>query len=255
MAAQAISQGANVNVRLGENGETPLHLAAEKGDTRMIDFLVSHGADMNARTNPNIAPIFYAELTGSAINNGSWTPLHIAAIEGKKEAVDLLLKKGADINAKSNLGWTPLNLAMALGKTEVVKSLIAYLPWDGKSPPVQPAGGYIEIDSAGVPYVHAVWTNVSNKIIDAYKVKILCFDRYGKPVRHYLNRTNVLQGQAQRLIYPTLKSPEEIYWYMHGFDLLTVADVTVTSVHFTDGTEWKPLKGVTPPSQRVTLNE
>lgn len=38
------------------------------------------------------------------------TPLHMAVISGKKDIGELLLAKGADINAKNDFGFTPLHL-------------------------------------------------------------------------------------------------------------------------------------------------
>jgi len=40
-----------------------------------------------------------------------WTPLHYAAIKGQKEVVELLIAKGADINSKNQSGETPLHEA------------------------------------------------------------------------------------------------------------------------------------------------
>ena len=39
------------------------------------------------------------------------TPLHFAAREGHKKIVELLIDKGADMNAKANDGTTPLDMA------------------------------------------------------------------------------------------------------------------------------------------------
>ena len=39
------------------------------------------------------------------------TPLHHAAGYGRKEIVELLIAKGADVNAKGKYGITPLDLA------------------------------------------------------------------------------------------------------------------------------------------------
>jgi len=40
-----------------------------------------------------------------------WTPLHMAAMSGRKEIAELLIAKGADVNAENNLHKTPLDLA------------------------------------------------------------------------------------------------------------------------------------------------
>jgi ankyrin repeat protein/erythromycin esterase-like protein len=52
-------------------------------------------------------------------------PLHYAAEKGYKEIVELLIVKGADINAKNADGDTPLNVAVRFGHEDVVKFLIA----------------------------------------------------------------------------------------------------------------------------------
>ena len=47
-----------------------------------------------------------------------------AAWMGKAEAVKLLIKEGADINATDGLGWTPLHEAAWMGRAEVARLLI-----------------------------------------------------------------------------------------------------------------------------------
>jgi ankyrin repeat protein len=46
-------------------------------------------------------------------NEFGWTPLHYAALKGQKEIAELLIAKGADVNAVGDLGRTPLDLAYA----------------------------------------------------------------------------------------------------------------------------------------------
>jgi ankyrin repeat protein len=43
--------------------------------------------------------------------------LHYAAFNGHKEIAELLIAKGADLNAKNNYGNTPLDLAINLDRT------------------------------------------------------------------------------------------------------------------------------------------
>ncbi|PNW86997.1 hypothetical protein CHLRE_02g104600v5 [Chlamydomonas reinhardtii] len=64
----------------------------------------------------------------SAVNDcagGTYTPLHYAARAGKLEAVALLLKNGADVNAQTRgMGATALHRAAAQGHTAVVDTLL-----------------------------------------------------------------------------------------------------------------------------------
>ena len=48
--------------------------------------------------------------------------LHHAASQGHKEIVELLIAKGADVNAKGS-GTTPLDLAIINGETEIADLL------------------------------------------------------------------------------------------------------------------------------------
>ena len=61
----------------------------------------------------------------NAIETGRIRPLHVAATEGHKVIVNLLVNAGADVNAANQWGVTPIFLAAASGHKEVVALLIA----------------------------------------------------------------------------------------------------------------------------------
>jgi len=56
-----------------------------------------------------------------AVNERGYTPLHIAAWEGRVEIALFLLDKGADLEAKNPTGFTPLFLAVLGKRPEVVR--------------------------------------------------------------------------------------------------------------------------------------
>ena len=64
-------------------GWSPLQMAANKGDTVIVKFLLSKGADINY-----MHPI------------ANHTAFHLAALNGQEEMVKFLAKNGADINIK-----------------------------------------------------------------------------------------------------------------------------------------------------------
>lgn len=92
----------NVEAR-NENDESPLMLAAIKGQRDMVQKLVARDAD---------------------INKPGWTPLHYAASSGQVEIMKLLLDKYAFIDAQSPNGTTPLMMAAMYGSTASVKLLL-----------------------------------------------------------------------------------------------------------------------------------
>ncbi len=92
--------------RLGPGSPSLLFLAAANGQTDVIKFLVTKGADVNV------------------INNG-WSALHMAILLGYIDVVVTLLELGADVNIKpSNL--TPVQLAAALNHGPLITLLAAH---------------------------------------------------------------------------------------------------------------------------------
>jgi tetratricopeptide (TPR) repeat protein len=77
-----------------------IHDAVKAGDLAKVKALI--------KDNPKLV---------SSRDDFSKTPLHIAAQEGHKDVVELLLAKGAEVNAVDFFGFTPLYLAQATLKS------------------------------------------------------------------------------------------------------------------------------------------
>ena len=92
----------DVNVLSGQ-GESPLMLAALKGQLALAETLIKKGAD---------------------VNKTGWTPLHYAATGAHLPLIRLLLENYAYIDAESPNGSTPLMMASMYGNPEAVKLLI-----------------------------------------------------------------------------------------------------------------------------------
>ncbi|MEO0572789.1 MAG: ankyrin repeat domain-containing protein [Bacteroidota bacterium] len=106
-----ITQGADVNASLDKTNETPLHNALVKAGRPYylytVKVLVGNGADVNARTKPDL------ETGGFMrdVRTKGETPLHRAAAYADEATIKFLLDNGADKKAKDVHGNSPLSWA------------------------------------------------------------------------------------------------------------------------------------------------
>ncbi len=102
-----ISKGANVDAKGGIGG-TPLYYAASHNYEDIVDLLLAKGANVNAK------------------NEGGYILLNYAIWDHSKDAVKLLISKGANVSAKDGEGYTPLVYAIWEGDKDMVKLLISF---------------------------------------------------------------------------------------------------------------------------------
>lgn len=110
--------------------ESPLMLAALKGEALLCQRLIQKGAEVNK---PGWAPLHYAATNGhlevmnlllehhayiDAASPNNTTPLMMAAHYGTPEAVKLLLEAGADPMLKNDLGLTAIDVANRGGRVD-----------------------------------------------------------------------------------------------------------------------------------------
>jgi ankyrin repeat protein len=67
---------------------------------------------------------YYPDRISSRDDEGK-TPLHVAVEWNQKDVAELLLAKGADVNAKGKDDWTPLDAAVGHARKDIVKLLLA----------------------------------------------------------------------------------------------------------------------------------
>lgn len=72
------------------------------------------------------------------------TPLHLAALVDNQEVVKLLIERGADVNARNNRGWTPLHIAAYWNRKDIAKLLLE----NGANPTVGDSSGKTPKDAA-----------------------------------------------------------------------------------------------------------
>ena len=116
-----------------------LYTAITAGDLERVRALVGAGADVEERfSNLKFIPLHHAAIKGTfaqylvdyraqnkkATDHDGGTPMHLAAYQGHKEIVQVLMQHGANKNAVTTKGWTPLICATVNGRVAVVEYLL-----------------------------------------------------------------------------------------------------------------------------------
>lgn len=102
------SPGTPACLKRNHKGETPLHLAAIKGDVEAVNELLEQGADPNLK------------------DNAGWTPLHEACNLGHLAVVKVLVTRGALLNTPGYENDSPLHDAVRNGHADIVKLLLQH---------------------------------------------------------------------------------------------------------------------------------
>lgn len=137
MRALLGSPSLDVN-QLNGNGESPLMLAALRGEKTWVQRLLERGAKV--------------QIAG-------WSPIHYAATGPNAEIVALLLERGAQVDATSPNGSTPLMLAARYGTEASVDLLLA----KGASPTLKNERGLSAADFARLAGREALAARLSGR--------------------------------------------------------------------------------------------
>lgn len=132
-----VKQGFDPNSR-NPAGQTALHLALRDQSPRVIRALMESPAlDVNAINASGESPLMMAALRGdldrvgqllargAKVHQDGWSPLHYAATGPEPKVVALLLDRGAPIDAFSPNRTTPLMMAAGYGAEASVDLLLA----------------------------------------------------------------------------------------------------------------------------------
>lgn len=117
---------------------TGMMIAAWEGNIPMMALFLAHGADVNATNALQEQAIMHAAWRGHAgavrwllargaeINRAglAWSALHYAVFAGRRDVAELLVRHGADVNARSTNGSSPLMMAAREGHAELAELLL-----------------------------------------------------------------------------------------------------------------------------------
>jgi ankyrin repeat protein len=134
MVQLLLARGANVNA-INNSGSTALMKAASNGDADMVQLLLARGADVNATDNDGQTALMKACVSSQVSRNprkkskGKKKRKRSSQVypEGpdRVDIVQLLLARGADVNATDNYGQTALMVASMNGEADIAQLLIA----------------------------------------------------------------------------------------------------------------------------------
>ena len=159
IAKHLITAGADINAK-DATGTTPLEKAIARENVSAIETLMLLGANADCRNKDGLSPLLYLILkeknpkfenkdpvyamayennlnivaqilikAGANVNakdNYNTTPLHLAVVKGYPGLAIALIEAGADVNAKDNSGFTPLYLAFSKDFKPMINILVKY---------------------------------------------------------------------------------------------------------------------------------
>ena len=145
-----VQRGADVNAA-DDDGWVALTSAVESGRSRLVQFLIESGANVNHL------------CACSGWLSGGYTPLAMALQKDRAEIAELLLKAGADVNLPTRDGATPLMIAAKSGNHAMVVTLLA----KGADPNARDQKGNIAL-LEGVDWIETVRALLaSGAVVDA----------------------------------------------------------------------------------------
>ena len=134
-------QVSNIDIELANReGWRAIHICSKKDQVEILDLLIKRGADVNVQKKDLFSPLMLAAFNDNQqvakrllqvptikvalANKEGWQAIHFSARRGNLEVTNLLLAKGANVNAKMNDGCTPLILASMNNNLKLTSRLL-----------------------------------------------------------------------------------------------------------------------------------
>ena len=99
-----LNYGAKINI-CDTNGDTPVHIAANSGNSIALEIMLRNGGDVGAKDYQGRTPLHLAAF-GAGVGSGDDT--------AHAHTIRILINHGADVNARDNNGKSPIDLCKDL---------------------------------------------------------------------------------------------------------------------------------------------
>ncbi|PWY57469.1 hypothetical protein DGG96_01775 [Legionella qingyii] len=121
-------------------GNTPLMVAAGRGNLKIIEYLLENGVDLHLKNNQGEAAIIFAAENGhlnalkfleekgadlTIVNDNGENALLVAARQGHVACVSYLLERGLSVDLQNNQGKSAFQLALEASQLEIADLLVA----------------------------------------------------------------------------------------------------------------------------------
>ncbi|XP_058793596.1 serine/threonine-protein phosphatase 6 regulatory ankyrin repeat subunit B-like [Phymastichus coffea] len=151
------------------SGYTPLHFAIKNKQQKIIELLLSHGADMTIRNTAGDSPFHFAfsffhsddefinlilskyiTKSSNPVNNNGLSYFHIACTTNNIGAIEAFLQSGVMIDTPIHSdsskcpGYTPLHYAVTFNRRKTVKTLLE----NGANPNIKEKNGFTPLHLA-----------------------------------------------------------------------------------------------------------